>query len=160
MKLAPILFLLLIACLQVTLAKTINMPVELRTILGNAAAPPEVRSIAQLPKVIVSLCADEKGRMANPGQKWQATDVVDEDGLPWKRLIWAAIIDEHYVVHYERGGNGHSLRHFVIAHLKNASTKANVVWHGVGDEMKDYQTFLKALNADRLDDSISYDIWH
>src|SRR5207247_4184861 len=61
----------------------------------------EVHSTNDLPPTVIALCAED-GRLAEPGQNWNATDVVTDPNLPGKRLIWAAAGGEYYVVHYER----------------------------------------------------------
>ena len=44
--------------------------------------------------------------MANPGKKFQVTDVVSDSSLPFKRLIFAGVLDDKCFVHYEHGGRG------------------------------------------------------
>ena len=45
---------------------------------------------------------------AQPGAKYQETDVVSEPGLPQRRLIFAGLGKGLCVLYYERGGIGHS----------------------------------------------------
>src|SRR5688572_6972267 len=68
----------------------------------------------KLPASIVALCADSSGRLALPGEKWQPADVIHDASLPRKRLIWAAVSAHYHVLHYERGGRGHSF-HVLVA---------------------------------------------
>jgi hypothetical protein len=63
-----------------------------------------------------------------------------DPSLPRKRLIWAVVYGEHYVVHYERGGRGHSF-HILVATLAKTDLKPNVVWRAVGGRLKDYAAF-------------------
>ena len=115
----------------------------------------EVRFTSDLPPTIVALCAGDKARLADPGQKWQATDVIMEPNLPGKRLIWAEVGSDYYVVHYERGGIAHSF-HILVAKLTKNDAQPKVVWRAVGGPLKDYAAFLDALRTGKLHDSLDY----
>lgn len=115
----------------------------------------EIHAATNLPPAIFALCADYKGRLAEPGQKWEVTDVITDDKLPTKRLIWAVTDGDYYVVHYERGGIGHSF-HFLVAGLKANESKSSFIWRGVGGQLKDYSAFLEALQRGKVDDSLDY----
>jgi hypothetical protein len=104
---------------------------------------------------VVALCVDDKGKLADPGQNWNATDAVTHPTLPWKRLIWAAVGSGYYVVHYERGGIDHSF-HVLVAKLTKSDAKPKIVWHAVGHQLKDYAAFLDALRSGKLDDRVEY----
>ena len=93
--------------------------------------------------------------MAEPGQKWEPTDVIRDQKLPRKRLIWAARGDNYYVVHYESGGIGHAY-HVIVAELKAGEDKPSLLWHAVGDKLKDYKAFLDALERNKLRDELDY----
>jgi hypothetical protein len=60
-----------------------------------------------IPSSILALCIDSRGLIAAPGEKWNATDVVD-DKVPSNLLIWAISLSDSYsdiyYVHYETGG--------------------------------------------------------
>jgi hypothetical protein len=115
----------------------------------------EVHSTSDLPPGIVALCTDGKARLADPGQRWNPTDVVVDPTLPGKRLIWAAVGGHYYVVHYERGGIAHSY-HFLVATLATDRAKPKVVWRAVGGPFKDYAAFVEALRNSKLDDRLDY----
>ena len=136
-------------------ADVTKLPAEYRKTLHNVSRFREVRAVTNLPPAVVALCADDKGKLAEPEQKWEATDVITDDTLPRKRLIWAATDGERYVVHYERGGRGHSF-HVLVATLTTGDTKPKVVWRGVGSHLKDYSAFLAALQSGELDDTLDY----
>jgi len=112
-------------------------------------------STNDLPPAIVALCTGDNDRLADPGQKWNATDVITDPTLPGKRLIWAAVGGEYYVVHYEHGGIAHSF-HILIARLTKNDAKPKVVWRGIGGPLKDYAAFLIALRNGKLDDRLDY----
>jgi hypothetical protein len=115
----------------------------------------EVHSGRDLPPAVVALCVDDNGKLADPGQNWNATDAITDPTLPWKRLIWAAVGGDYYVVHYERGGIAHSF-HVLVAKLTKADGKPKIIWQAVGRQLKDYSAFLDALRNGKLDDRLDY----
>jgi len=131
-----------------------KLPAEDRRALQDSSRFHEVHSTGDLPAAIVALCADD-GRLAEPGQKWHATDAITDPTLPGKRLIWAAVDGEYYVVHYERGGIAHTF-HVLVARLAKNDAKPKVIWRGVGGPIKDYAAFLIALRNGKLDDRLDY----
>ena len=109
-----------------------------------------------LPSAILALCdGGGDGKLAEPGQKWNATCVITDPSLPGKRLIWAAVGGEYYVVHYERGGIAHSF-HILVGKLTKNDAQPKVVWRAVGAPLKDYAAFLDALRTGKLHDSLDY----
>ena len=123
-----------------------------RKILQDFARFHEVHSTNDLPPAIVTLCG---GKIADPGQKWNATDAITDPTLPGKRLIWAAVGGDYYVVHYERGGIAHTF-HILVAKSAANDTKPQVVWSAVGGPFKNYAAFLEALRSGKLDDRLDY----
>jgi hypothetical protein len=71
------------------------------------------------------LIQDSIFAMANPGEEYQVTDVVENDNLPLRRLFFAGISTDHCFIHYEMGGIGHAY-YIVLFRLKNKS--AIFVW--------------------------------
>ena len=128
---------------------------EYRVALQNVSRFKEIRLVTNLPPLVVALCADENGKLAAPGEKWQAGDVITDNRLPRKRLIWAVTDGEWYVVHYERGGRARSF-HILVTALGRGEAKPKVVWRGVGSQLKDYSGFLAALQNGSLDDTLDY----
>jgi hypothetical protein len=78
--------------------------------------------------------------LANPGQKYQVTDVVVERGLPRRRLVFAGVRSDEWLVHYELGGIGHS--YCVLLFKVKSQNHVQFVWGGVG--------FHGAKNLDQL----------
>jgi hypothetical protein len=136
-----------LCCAEVT-----KLPAQDRKALQDASRFHEIHSTRDLPPPIVALCGD---KVADPGQNWNATDSITDPTLPWKRLIWAAIGGDHYVVHYERGGIAHTF-HILVANLAKNDAKPKVVWRAVGGPFKDYATFLNGLRSGKLDDRLDY----
>jgi hypothetical protein len=137
------------------LAEVTKLSAGHRKVLEDSSRFRTVLTTTNLPPSIVALCADAAGNLAEPGQKWEATDVINDPSLPRKRLIWAAVAGEYYVMHYERGGHGHSF-HVLVATLAKGEEKPKVVWRGVGSQLKDYPAFLDALRRGKLDDTRDY----
>jgi hypothetical protein len=132
-----------------------KLPVEDRKVLQDSSRFHEVHSTKDLPPAVVAFCADDKGRLADPGQNWNATDAITDTTLPWKRLIWAAVGGDYYVVHYERGGIDHSF-HVLVAKLTKNDAKPKIIWSAVGNPLKNYAAFLDALRNGKLDDRLDY----
>jgi hypothetical protein len=66
--------------------------------------------------------------MANPDQKFEATDVIQDASVPRKRLIFAGVADNKCFVHYEQGGRAHS---YVVEFFGATSTEnMKPLWRG------------------------------
>ena len=67
-----------------------------------------ITSTAALPASVKTMFASATGEptfaLANPGQKYQETDVIIGRKLPRRRLVFAGQCGERYFIHYERGG--------------------------------------------------------
>ena len=137
------------------LADVTKLPTEHRKVLQNASRFHEIHTITNLPASVVALCADHNGRLAEPGQKWEPTDVIRDPNLPRKRLVWAARGDNYYVIHYESGGRAHGY-HIVIAKVEAGHDKPSFLWHAVGEQLRDYKAFLDALEHNKLRDELDY----
>ena len=132
-----------------------GLSAEDRKILENVLRFHEAHSKGDLPGPIIALCASDKKNLAEPGGKWNATDSIIDPSLPGKRLIWAAIGGDYYVVHYERGGIAHTF-HVLIARFKKNDTDAKLVWQAVGGPFEDYTAFINGLRTGKLDDRFDY----
>jgi hypothetical protein len=66
--------------------------------------------------------------MANPGEKFQITDVVVDKKLPWNRLIFAALSSDKCIIHYERGGRAHS--YYAKVYGVAPKQRATLLWTG------------------------------
>ena len=128
---------------------------EDRKVLQDSSRFHEIHATSDLPPAIVALCAGDNGRIAEPGQNWNATCVITDPTLPGKRLIWGAVGAEYYVVHYERGGIEHSF-HILVAKLAKDGAKPKEIWRTVGGPFQDYGAFLNGLRNGKLDDRLDY----
>jgi hypothetical protein len=91
--------------------------------------------------------------MANPGEKFQATDFVIDRTLPWRRLVFAGAQDGKWFVHYERGGRGHS--YYVTTFKLSPHTDANFEWGcsvvGVAKTLEELRTMVAACRLAKAD---------
>lgn len=141
-----------IAIASVCCADVTKLSAEDRKALQDSSRFHEVHSTSDLPPPIVALCGS---KVADSGQKWNPTDVVTDPTLAGKRLIWAAIDSNYYVVHYESGGIAHMF-HVLVARLAKNDAKPEVVWRATGGPLKDYAGFVDALRSRKLDDRLDY----
>jgi len=92
------------------------------------------RNVESLPNSLKSafsgLAGEHDFKMANPGNKYQATDVVVEPGLPFRRLVFAGIATDKYLLHYEEGGIGHIYQIAVFG--VDSEGKVKFLWGGPG----------------------------
>lgn len=123
---------------------------------ARLSAPEKFQSIDRewLPDSVVKVCADSDGRMAVPGERWEPTDIISDSTLPRKRLIWAAVVQNFYVLHYERGGRGRSY-HIVLVEFSSTGN-AKIVWRATGERYLDIAAFSKAFAQDRFNDDPKY----
>jgi hypothetical protein len=156
MKLFGLCLLFALAIRSFCWADVTKLSSEDRRVLQYSSHFHEVHSTKDLPSAILALCdGGGDGKLANPGEKWNATDAITDPSLPGKRLIWASIGGDYYVVHYERGGIAHTF-HVLVAILTKNNPKPKLVWRGVGGPLKDYPTFIEALQNGKLDDRLDY----
>jgi len=115
-----------------------------------------LHSTRAIPATVKTACAavisDHRFWLADPGKSYnEACD--SDDRIPDRRLIWAARLPEHLVLHYESGGRAHSF-HIIV--VRSTGSAARVVWRAAADEYKDYPAFIRALRRDKPDDTLDY----
>ncbi len=92
--------------------------------------------------------------MADPGEKWQATDVITEHGLPWRRLIFASLSKTHCLIHYEKGGYSHSY-HLILFRIEGS--RACPVWRAiVNNKLNNMSEANSAIQRGLVDDNPMY----
>ncbi len=139
-------------------AEVTRLPADDQKVLRDVSRFHEIHGATNLPPAIFVLCADYKGRLAEPGQKWEVSDAPLDDKLPTKQFIWAVTDGDYYVVHYERGGFARGFN-FLVARLKAGESKPAFIWRGVplrGEKLGDYPAFLEALRNGKVDDTLDY----
>lgn len=90
-----------------------------------------LQRISDLPSGIRSLYTVKGGfniAMANPGERFEATDNITDPTLPRRRLIFAGVSQDRAFVHYEEGGIAHS---YIVEFFRlEPSQTAIGVWRG------------------------------
>jgi hypothetical protein len=68
-----------------------------------------IKDVKALPGPVLQVFTEIGGSrpiIANPGERFEATDVISDSSIPRKRLIFAGISGKKCFVHYEQGGLG------------------------------------------------------
>lgn len=100
------------------------------------------------------IAKDSNLKIANPGEKFQVTDVIWEKGLPSRRLIFGGISKDYCLIHYERGGYARSYNVIVF---KLSAKSADFLWGGTRfNKIRDLSELRELIRADDLDDSRPY----
>ena len=117
-----------------------------------------VSSTSNLPAPIklafATVTGEKQFLLANPGAKYQVTDVVDEPELPFRRLVFAGVSGGQWFIHYERGGYGHSYSILVFRVQDNG--RVAFVWGGAGDRANDLGDLRHAIASGRFKDDRCY----
>jgi hypothetical protein len=108
---------------------------------------------ANVKQAFAKITAEPSFALANPGQKYQVTDVVVERGLPRRRLVFAGVRGDEWLVHYELGGIGHS--YCVLLFKVDAQNRVQFVWGGVGSHgAKNLDQLRKMVAAGQFSDEM------
>jgi hypothetical protein len=107
--------------LQAELRAELMKPGNFRSYTTTSAIPSSVRAS------FAEAARDSAFAMAEPGAKWQATDVPMASG-PRRRLEKVALSKSLCIIFYELGGRGWS---YNVAIFRFSPDKADLVWHGV-----------------------------
>ena len=114
--------------------KTSNvvLPEPLRTLSSDLTI---IKNTSRLPDsckaAFVALSRQSRFEMAEPGEKFQVGDVVFFH-LPWRRLVFGGVSSNRCLVHYERGGRGHS--YYAVLFGISPDGKATFLWGGAGSQ--------------------------
>ncbi len=114
-----------------------------------------IKTVRELPKPVVDLCTDRKGRMVDPAEEWGGFDVMFEGSRPAMRLIWAATGSGYTIVHFEKGGLARS-HHILIAGTNETDSSTSFIWKGIGAKFANFEEFMRAFENNDLDDSSDY----
>ena len=111
-----------------------------------------VAKVADLPPAVREALAKLFGggalELAEPGARFQATDVMVTPRLPARRLVSAGCSSDHCLVYYERGGFAHV--HQIVLFSKTDAS-ASFVHGGVGaGGLNGLEQVRDALVADRV----------
>ena len=106
-------------------------------------------------RVLLTALTKTEGRiLAEPGAKYQETDVIAEPDLPFRRLIFAGNGKGIYFVNYEMGGRGHS---YHVAVFEWVPGRISLVWRAVLERRIENLTKLReAIRKGQYKDEASY----
>jgi hypothetical protein len=109
---------------------------------------------ANVKQAFANITGEPSFALANPGQKYQVTDVVvDRTPLPFRRLVFAGVEADEWFVHYERGGRGHS--YSVLVFKVDRQNRVHFVWGGVGSHgAKNLEQLRKMVAAGQFSDEM------
>ena len=114
------------------------------------AMPPHVK------QAFSTITSEPSFALANPGQKYQVTDVEVDRSLPRRRLVFAGVLGEEWFVHYERGGIGHS--YCVLLFKVDPQNRLRFVWGGAGFHgAKNLDQLRQMVDAGQFSDERRYD---
>jgi hypothetical protein len=107
-----------------------------------------LQTVSDLPAGIRRLYTVKSGShiaMANPGERFEATDHITDPMLPRRRLIFAGVSQDRAFVHYEEGGIAHS---YIIELFRLESPQAAIgVWRGYCGPAKDLADLRRLMSA-------------
>jgi hypothetical protein len=139
------------------MAKVTHLAPSDRAALERPQSIQLLYSTRAIPAAVKLACAavisDHRFWLADPGKPYNETDAGWDNHIPGRRLLWAARLPEHFVLHYESGGIAHGF-HLIVVRLAGADTR--VVWRAAADKYKDYSAFLRALKRNKPDDTLDY----
>jgi hypothetical protein len=84
---------------------------------------------ANVKQAFAKITGEPSFALANPGQKYQAADVVVDRELPRRRLVFAGVHGDEWFVQYEVGGIG---RYYCVLLFNVNPRKPLFVWGGAG----------------------------
>jgi hypothetical protein len=90
-----------------------------------------ITSVEALPALVAKAFTEKTSSrllLANPGERFEVTDVISDPSVPRMRLLFAGIRNDQVFVHYEQGGRAHF---FIVALFRLASAnEMEPFWQG------------------------------
>jgi hypothetical protein len=125
-----------------------QLPPETRAVLRDARRFVPVRSLRDVPPSVRAIAADDEGRLAAPGQQWQATCTTLDAHVPRSHMRWAVrtLDGSLFLLHYERGGIGIA-SYIVLATFDAKTGRSKIRWSAVGSRFADHSEFARALGG-------------
>jgi hypothetical protein len=111
-----------------------------------------VQKVAHLPAGIQKLYTVKGGSrvaIADPGERFEATDVVTDPDLPRRRLIFAGVAQDCAFIHYEEGGIPHS---YIVELFRLQSPDLAVgLWRGYRGPSKNLEEMKRLVSKEDRD---------
>ncbi len=111
-----------------------------------------VQKVADLPAGIRKLYTVNGGSrvaIADPGERFEATDVITDPDLPRRRLIFAGVAQGRAFIHYEEGGIGHS--YIVELFRLESPDLARGLWRGYRGPTKNLEEMKRLVSKEDSD---------
>ena len=89
---------------------------------------------ASAKRAFAKITGEPSFSLANPGQKFNATDYIVDGTLPRRRLVFAGNRGDEWFVHYEVGGRAHY--YCVVLFRIDSKNGLQFVWGGAGPRAK------------------------
>ncbi len=106
---------------------------------------------AKVKRAFAQITGEHSFALANPGQKYQVTDVLSDPRLPSRRLVFAGTKGDEWFIHYERGGYAHG--YFVIVFKVDSQSIVQFLWGGAGfHRAKDLEELRKIVAGGQFSD--------
>ena len=148
--------LLFILCGKTAPADVTRLPDNVRAALQKEHFV-TIKKVAQIPSAGLAAFQasqdDHDFKMADPGGRYQVTDVVKTPGLPSRQLQFAALSQDYLLIHHARGGI--ALGYYYVL-LKKSGDSFKVIWVGEGVRYSSFHRFLKGLKTKAIDDRPGY----
>ena len=110
------------------------------------------RTVAELPAGIRELYTVKGGShiaIADPGERFEATDEISDPKLPRRRLIFAGVAQDRAFVHYEEGGIAHS---YIVELFRLESPDLAVgLWRGYRRPSKNLEEMKRLVSKEDRD---------
>ena len=110
------------------------------------------QKVADLPAGIRKLYTVKGGSrvaIANPGERFEATDVITDPDLPTRRLIFAGVAQDRAFIHYEEGGKPHS---YIVELFRLESSELAVgLWRGYRGPTKNFEEMKRLVSKEDRD---------
>lgn len=125
---------------------------QFTVVASTAAMPPPLKH------AFAVITGQSHFALADPGDKYQATDVVYDHGdLPFRRLVFAGVTGNKWFIHYEHGGIGHS--YAVVVFETTPENRVKFIWGGAGSQAAtSVEDLRKAISNGRFRDDGDY-LW-
>ena len=111
-----------------------------------------VQKVADLPAGIRKLYTVKGGSrvaIADPGERFEATDVITDPDLPSRRLIFAGVARDRAFIHYEEGGIAHS---YIVELFRLESPDLAVgLWSGYRGPTKNLEEMKRLVSKEDRD---------
>jgi hypothetical protein len=114
-----------------------------------------IKDMKALPRSVLHVYTEQGGTrllMADPGKRFEATDVINDPSVPRKRLIFAGVSGDKCFVHYEQGGYAHM---YLLAFFKiNSKENLELVWRGYCGPAANIQDLRSLVRANQCSGSV------